>query len=108
MEPTDTPTVPTEGELTPTECARVLRALADPTRLRILSALRGGPLPVCEIVDRLGIPQYAASRHLGALLGLGLLVRERRQRRVYYGLGEAVAGDAAATVELGCCRFSVP
>lgn len=96
-----------EAELTATECARVLRALADPTRLRILSLLREGALPVGGVVERLQIAQYAASRHLGALTELGLLVRERRKRRVFYSLRPVVMGLGEATVELGCCRISV-
>lgn len=95
--------------LSPTECARVLRALADPTRLRILSLLGQGALPVHEVTERLGVRQYQASRHLGALRELGLLVRERRERRVYYALAPHVGEQLGSpcTVELGCCRVSV-
>lgn len=45
----------------------VFRAVADPTRLRILNLLRGGECCVCELVDSLRVPQPKASRHLAYL-----------------------------------------
>ena len=43
------------------------KALADPTRLRILGLLAGGEICVCNIHECLGIPQPTASRHLAYL-----------------------------------------
>ena len=95
--------------LTADECAPLLRALAEPLRLRILSALRAGPLAVFEITERLGIRQYQASRHLAPLLELGAVVRERRGRRVYYSLSARMRADStgAPTLDLGCCQLRV-
>lgn len=95
--------------LTVDECAPVLRALAEPVRLKIISALREGPLSVGEITQRLGLRQYQASRHLTALNELGVLTRERAGKRVIYGLSEQVRRDLGdvPTVELGCCRVAV-
>jgi len=95
--------------LTVDECAPVLRALAEPIRLRIISALREGPLSVNEVTSRLGVKQYQASRHLAALHEIGVLTRERAGKRVLYGLSEQVRRDLgdAPTVELGCCRVCV-
>lgn len=95
--------------LTADECAPVLRALAEPLRLRIISVLREGPLSVGELTARLEVKQYQASRHLGALHALGVLTRERRGRRVLYALSEQVGRELgeAPTVELGCCRVCV-
>ena len=45
----------------------MFRAIADPTRLRILGLLRGGERCVCELVDILRCPQPKASRHLAYL-----------------------------------------
>lgn len=96
------------SDLSADQCARVLRALADPTRLKILSLLKEGPLTVSEVMDRLALRQYSASRHLAALTELGLLTRERRHRHVFYALRPVVGGEGrGATVELGCCRISV-
>jgi DNA-binding transcriptional ArsR family regulator len=94
--------------LTPEQCAPVLRALAEPIRLRILSLLRDGPRTVGELTDRLGSRQYQTSRHLGALRELGLVLGERDGRHVRYRLTDRVGADGAApTVELGCCQVRV-
>ncbi len=66
--------------------AELLRVLGNETRLRILTALAGGELCVCELVDALGRPHYAVSRDLAALQKVGL-VRERREGSwVYHSL----------------------
>jgi DNA-binding transcriptional ArsR family regulator len=60
------------------------RALAEPNRLRIVELLSGGPLPVGAVVDRLGIRQPQASKHLRVLSEAGLLeVRPVAQQRIY-------------------------
>ena len=61
------------------ELTEVFKALSDQTRLRLLYLLASGEeYCVCELVDALQrVPQYAVSRHLGVLRGLGL-VRVRR------------------------------
>ncbi|MDB5383250.1 MAG: ArsR family transcriptional regulator [Rhodospirillales bacterium] len=62
----------------------VFDALADPTRRRIVSALRHGELPVNDIVERAGIHQSGVSRHLRILHGSGFVaVRPEGQRRIY-------------------------
>lgn len=62
-----------------------LKALADPARLRVAALLRSaGELCVCEIVDVLGIPQYAVSRQLGVLKAAGLVEDRRSGQWVYY------------------------
>jgi ArsR family transcriptional regulator len=43
---------------------QVFKALADPTRIRILGLLLGSEVCVCHIHETLGIPQSKASRHL--------------------------------------------
>jgi DNA-binding transcriptional ArsR family regulator len=58
--------------------------LADPTRRRIVEALRGGERQVGEIVDRAGIHQSGVSRHLRILHESGFVsVRPDGQRRMY-------------------------
>lgn len=62
----------------------VFRMLADPTRIRLLWALREGELPVNELAERVGKPAPAVSQHL-AKLRLGRLVQTRRQgTQVFY------------------------
>lgn len=52
---------------------RVFRALADPTRLRILRMLSVKPLCVCEVMSVLGVAQSTTSKHLSILHGAGLV-----------------------------------
>lgn len=60
-------------------------ALAEPSRLRIVELLHGGPLTVGEIADRLGLRQPQASKHLRVLLEAGLVeVQAVANRRNYY------------------------
>jgi DNA-binding transcriptional ArsR family regulator len=62
----------------------VFEALADPTRRRIVQALRGGERPVGEIVELAGIHQSGVSRHLRILQESGFVtVRPDGQRRLY-------------------------
>ena len=63
-----------------------LRALADPTRLRILGLLAGGEVCVCHIHDTLGIPQPKASRHLAYLRRSGIVDTRRDGLWVHYRL----------------------
>jgi ArsR family transcriptional regulator len=60
------------------------KALADPTRLRILGLLMGGEVCVCDIHDTLGIPQPKASRHLSYLRKSGLVAARKQGLRVHY------------------------
>ena len=68
--------------------ARIFKALADETRLRILAMLLEGELCVCEIMAALELPQSTISRHLAYLRNSGW-VRDRRQGVwMYYRLNE--------------------
>jgi DNA-binding transcriptional ArsR family regulator len=59
-------------------------ALADPTRRRIVEALRGGERQVNELVALAGIHQSGVSRHLRILHEAGFVsVRPERQLRLY-------------------------
>jgi ArsR family transcriptional regulator len=64
----------------------VFRALADQTRLRILSLLAHGELCVCDIMAVLRAPQPKVSRHLGCLKRVGLVSDRREGRWRYYSL----------------------
>jgi DNA-binding transcriptional ArsR family regulator len=62
----------------------LLQLLADPTRLEILAALKGGEVPVGQIVQKVGIQQSGVSRHLRLLHQAGVVkVRADGQRRLY-------------------------
>lgn len=81
--------------------ARLFRGLADPSRLAILEALRGGPLHVGAIVAATGLTQPNVSNHLRCLGGCGLVRAEPRGRFVHYRLADGrVAGLLLLAEEL--------
>jgi len=71
------------------EITRLLGALADPTRLRLLRLLYGQELCVCELMDAVQLPQYAVSRHLRELRHVGLVEATRRGRWMHYRISAA-------------------
>ena len=69
--------------------AGVLKALADPTRLRLVSLIAAGPdneACVCVLTDPVGLSQPTVSHHLRILVDAGVLTREQRGRWAYYRL----------------------
>jgi ArsR family transcriptional regulator len=75
-----------------------LRALADPTRLRVLELLGEDELYAQEIVGRLGIAQSAVSRHLSMLERAGLVTVRPRRGMKYYALDADRLETVAATL----------
>jgi len=64
----------------------VLKAVSDPTRVRILKILEGGEICVCQIIAILSLGQSTVSKHLFLLRAAGL-VKDRRDRKwVHYSL----------------------
>src|SRR5262245_30011837 len=68
------------------EQARLLAAVAEPTRLDILGLLRGGPRAVGTIAAAVGVPLVNISHHLRVLREVGILVDQRQGRHVEYRL----------------------
>ena len=67
--------------------ARIHKALADETRLRIVSILMtAGKLCVCDLMKALNLPQSTASRHLAYLRDSGLINDERKGIWMYYSI----------------------
>jgi len=64
--------------------AETFRVLGDPTRVRILDALAGGELCVCDIASLVGISESAVSHQLRLLRGMRLVRPRRAGRLVYY------------------------
>ena len=75
----------------------VYAALADPTRLRILSLLRDGEICVCHIHASLDVPQPTASRHLAYLRKAGLVEARREGVWMHYRLA-AITNPVVASV----------
>jgi len=67
---------------------KLLSALADPTRLRILAALRENELSVAELQEVLGVGQSRISNHLAQLKSVGLLRDRREGQKAYYRRAE--------------------
>src|SRR3954468_2280755 len=69
------------------ELAAVAKALADPTRMRIVDAVRkASPQAVCqcELVPLFEMSQPALSKHLKVLIGAGVIAAEKRGLWTYY------------------------
>lgn len=69
--------------------AGMLKAVADPTRLQLISLIKASPdgeACVCDLTAPLGLRQPTVSHHLKVLVEAGLLVRERRATWVWYAL----------------------
>ncbi len=69
--------------------AGVLKALADPARLRLLSLIQASPegeACVCDLTSPIGLSQPTVSHHLRILTESGLLEREKRGVWAYYRL----------------------
>ena len=67
------------------------QAIADPTRVRIISVLRQGELCVCELVDALEISQSTLSTHLQVLRQTGTVTTRKEGRWIYYSLADQKA-----------------
>jgi ArsR family transcriptional regulator len=77
--------------------ARLLKALADPTRLRVVAALAQGELCVCHLEAVLELPQPTVSRQLAILRAAGIVADRREGTWVHYRLAP-LADPAAARV----------
>ena len=69
------------------DLARTFKALADPTRVQLLSivtAHEGHEACVCDLTEPVGLAQPTVSHHLKILVEAGLLEREQRGRWAYY------------------------
>lgn len=67
-------------------CADILKAMAQPTRLRIIELLRDGEHCVCEIFPAIGHEQSNTSRHLQMMLKSGILNQRKEGLKIYYSL----------------------
>ncbi|GAA0299348.1 ArsR/SmtB family transcription factor [Kineococcus aurantiacus] len=78
--------------------AAALKAVAEPTRLRLLSlvaAHEGQEACVCDLTEPVGLSQPTVSHHLKVLVDAGLLEREKRGVWAYYRLVRGRLEDLA-------------
>jgi ArsR family transcriptional regulator len=66
--------------------ARVLKAMAHPTRLFVVDQLAKGERCVCELTEMVGDDVSTVSKHLSVLKGAGIVVDEKRGNQVFYSL----------------------
>lgn len=81
--------------------APLLKAMADPVRLRLLSlvaAHAGGEACVCDLNDAFDLSQPTISHHLKVLHEAGLLDRSKRGTWVYYSVRTEALADLAALI----------
>jgi len=74
--------------LAATRLAETFKALSDPTRVRIISALSHTELCVCDLAATLGMSQSAVSHQLRTLRQLRLVKNRKEGRQVYYTLDD--------------------
>lgn len=77
-----------------------LRALADPTRLRLLALLARDELSVAELQDITGLGQSRISTHLGLLQDAGIVVSRRDGKRSFSALNPGATGLARDFIQL--------
>ena len=78
---------------TASQLASTFQALADPTRVRLISALTASDLCVCDLAAVLGMSQSAVSHQLRSLRDLRLVKAHKVGREVVYSLDDAHIAD---------------
>jgi ArsR family transcriptional regulator len=77
----------TEGEKRRSEArAKILKALAHPSRIFIVEKIKDTPHCVCELAEIIGIDQSTTSKHLSVLKNAGIIESKKRGTTVYYSL----------------------
>lgn len=92
-------------------CAQLLKALADPARLRIVECLQSGPKSVSDVALLLEAEIANVSHHLRVMFNAGLVVTEREGKFIYYSLHPALVAQrkrhGGDTLDFGCCRVEL-
>jgi DNA-binding transcriptional ArsR family regulator len=75
------------------EVEKKMKALSDPTRLRIFLLIERGEKCVCEIEYLFKMPQSTVSRNLGILENSGLIRKRKNGKWTYYSINDLNFGD---------------
>jgi DNA-binding transcriptional ArsR family regulator len=91
-------------------CARYLKALSEPDRLKIIRCLQDGPKNVSELAALLDNELVNVSHHLGVLRHARLVQGEKQGKFVVYSLHPSVLAkqkndQATEILDFGCCRL---
>jgi DNA-binding transcriptional ArsR family regulator len=82
-----------------TNFLRLSRALSDESRARILMALRGGELCLCQIIDLLGLAPSTVSKHMSVMKDAGLVEGRKEGRWHFYRLaGEGSSPEICSAI----------
>jgi ArsR family transcriptional regulator len=93
------------GQADAERLAAVLKALAEPSRLRLISMIAAntsGATCVCDLIEPVGLSQPTVSHHLKVLTDAGLVTREQRGKWAYYTLVSDALAAAAAAITPPC------
>ncbi len=100
------------AHLTPSQCAGVLKAIGDETRLKILECLLLEEQCVTELMLKLRCAQPHVSHHLRILRGAGLVEGIRDGKRICYRISpsvkRALANRQGQALHFGCCEVRFP
>ncbi|MGA3084685.1 MAG: metalloregulator ArsR/SmtB family transcription factor, partial [Thermodesulfobacteriota bacterium] len=77
---------------------KVMKALSDPSRVKIIKMLQGRTLCVCEIQEALRLAQPTVSKHLQKLEEAGLVVSQKEGLWVNYRLADGSNSPYAASL----------
>lgn len=90
------------------DCLAAMRALGEPSRLRIVRQLLDGPHSVNDLCAALELTAYNVSRHLTVLKSAGLVQVEPQAQQRIYDLAEEFQKRLSKNkriLDLGCCQF---
>lgn len=93
------------------KCAKMLQALAEPNRIRIIECLRTGSMNVTQLAKELKVEIVNVSHHLGVLRTAGLVEDNKNGRFVVYSLHPKIFhndSNKATFLDLGWCRVEIP
>ena len=66
--------------------ARILKAIAHPSRIFIVEKIRNKPHCVCELAEMIGIDSSTTSKHLSVLKNAGIIEDRKEGTTIYYSL----------------------
>jgi ArsR family transcriptional regulator len=66
--------------------SEIFQALANPTRIAIVEALREGELSAGQLIEKLGLEQANASQHLSVLRAKQIVINRKAGNQVFYSI----------------------
>ncbi|MGI8889709.1 MAG: ArsR/SmtB family transcription factor [Chthoniobacterales bacterium] len=91
-----------------TDCSDILKALSDPSRVRLVNALVARELSVNDLAAKLDISQYNVSKHLRVLRHAGIVTVRAEGTRRRYAIAPKLdvrVDENGKILDFGCCSF---